>query len=715
MSTVSLYQNVKSHSSLEVELNSIFKAIKEGKWKNLSEEYRAKKDKSIKVEKVPAVTVSGTFPDKRKASMIDQHSGFIAMDFDEIENLPELFYELSDDPYTYALFRSISGQGLCAIVKINGSKHKESFEGLERYYLQNYSVGVDPSCKDVSRLRFVSYDPALVINQNSQVFKDYIKKPKGRKAKVKPVFSSNDDVEFVIKQIEAKKIDITADYSTWVEIAFALYSEYGEAGEEYFHRVSQFHPDYDERQTSIKYKSARGGGAISISTFFHYAKLNGLDITTPKSKTIQRSAIYARKGGRTQEQVISQLKEVDGIDPSESKDIVKKVFEAESSPELETDDDLIGQLEDWIRRERQILYNEVTLKYEENGVPLVDRDFNTIFLDAKKIISKASKDLVFTVIDSDRTKTVNPLQDFFKQYSNRKPKGLIEKLAETINTPTGMKGTDFMPDFAHTFIKKWMVGAVAMWHGKHSPLMLVLVGSKQNTGKTHWFRYLLPDELRMYYAESELTGDKDENLLMCNKALIMNDEMSNKSRKDITIMKQLCSKQYFNLRKPYGKSNEDFRRIATLAGTSNSLEILSDPTGNRRILPIEVESIDHDKYNSIDKIDLWVEAYDEFMNGYQFALTNDDIHLLNSHTFEFEEPSPEGELIMKFFRVPDKNDITADYMTNTEIKAYCEVRTQQKLSNRKLGLELKSLGFEQTIRKHEGRVQRLYHVLKTDA
>src|SRR5690625_5547005 len=76
-------------------------------------------------------------------------------------------------------------------------------------------------------------------------------------------------------------MDITSDYSEWVELAFALYSKYGESGEEYFHRISQFHPDYDERKTSIKYRSARGGGKISINTFFHYAKKNGLEITTP--------------------------------------------------------------------------------------------------------------------------------------------------------------------------------------------------------------------------------------------------------------------------------------------------------------------------------------------------------------------------------------------------------------------------------------------------
>lgn len=1041
---VSFYENVYKTSGIPVELTGILKAIKNGKWKDKVELYRNTGEGK---ETSPAVTVSGKFENARKASQLTDHSGFIAMDFDDIDDIEHLENELRTDKYTYSLFRSISGNGLCAIVKIDGKKHKDAFKSLEAYYLKHYSVGIDPSCKDVSRLRIISYDPNLYLNPESEKFENYLPKKKGRKPKIKPTFSTDDDVEYVIKQIEAKRIDITSNYSEWVELAFALYSEYGESGEDYFHRISQFHPDYDERKTSIKYKSARGGGGVSINTFFHYAKKNGLDIVTPKTRTIQRAATYARKGGRKPEDVLKQLEEVDSIPKDKAKPVVDAIYNSKEVPDLDDDDDLVGQVEDFLRRERQIKYNEVTLKYEEKGIPLIDRDMNSVYLDAKKIIPKVNKDLVFSVIDSDRTPKINPLKSFFKRNSHRDPKSAIKELAESIDTPTGLTQDNFCPNFTEMFFRKWLIGSVAMWHGKHSPLMFVLAGNKQNTGKclakgtlvmmsdftkkkvedirkgdslmgvngkstrvvstcqgtemmykvvqkkgvnytvneshilslknrhtdeilnvpvrdyikwgdgkkskyygwkttyknetdsqlkidpyflglwigdgcsqltgpvriencdneiidylhnyaksigkvvsvyeqkksrsnsyaivneggrgfgrksnnwksnfrdyglhngkripheyktastqqrlellaglidadghlsgytydiiqknkliaddladvvrslgmrctmcqkivngdtywrmniggdisqipvkikrkkyaqkskynflrtsinvepigvdkyygftvtgdrlfcledftvthnTHFFRYLLPDELQSYYAEAELTGDKDENLLMCSKALLMNDEMSNKSKKDITVMKKLCSVQWFNLRRPYGKSNEDIRRIATLAGTSNNIEILSDPTGNRRIIPIEVNSIDHDKYNNVDKTDLWMEAYHGFMGGEAYQLNQDDIKLLNDNTNEFEEPSPEAELIMKFFRKPLKDDPMPKYMTNTEIKSYCEMRTNQRLSNRKLGLEMKRLGYEQEVKKVNGSSKRVYLVETTE-
>ena len=705
---VSFYENVFKTSGIPVELTGILKAIKNGRWKDKVQRYR---DTGEGKETTPAVTISGKFEDARKASQITEHSGFIAMDFDDIENIDQLEEELRTDKYTYSLFRSISGKGLCAIVKIDGKKHKDAFLGLEAYYLKNYSVGIDQSCKDVSRLRIVSYDPNLILNPESETFTSYLPQKKGRKPKIKPTYSTDDDVEYVIKQIEAKRLDITSDYSEWVELAFALYSKYGESGEEYFHRISQFHPDYDERKTSIKYRSARGGGKISINTFFHYAKKNGLEIVTPITRTIQRAATYARKGGRKQEDVLKQLDEVDGIPKEKAAEVVEAIYNSKEAPDLDDDDDVVGQVEDFLRRERQIKYNEITLKYEEKGVPLIDRDMNSVYLDVKKVIPKANKDLVFSVIDSDRTPSVNPLKEFFKRNSHRNPKSAIRELAESIDTPTGLTQDNFCPNFAEIFIRKWMIGAVAMWHGKMSPLMLVLAGSKQNTGKTHTLRYILPDELQPYFGESELTGDKDENLLMCNKAIILNDEMSNKSKRDITVMKKLCSVQWFNLRRPYGKSNEDIRRIAALCGTSNDMQILSDPTGNRRIIPIEVDSIDHDKYNNIDKTDLWMEAYHAWLAGEAWQLNSDDIKLLNENTSEFEEPSAESELLMRFFRKPSNGELGTK-LTNSEIKSHIETRTHQKLSARKLGMELKSMGYEQEINRVDGRVKRVYRVVE---
>lgn len=716
---ITFYSNTFGKEHLDVSLDSILKAIQNGRWAEVVTQYRNFPDKTtneardFKKTKFPAITVSGTFENERKASKLGKHSGFIAMDFDsfpdgeDIDTARSLLYA---DQYTYAGFLSVSGNGLCIVVKIDPKRHLDAFEGLERYYYTQYGYQIDQSCKDVSRLRFVSFDPDLHINTSSSIFAHYLPAKKGRKTKLETkVFpTTNNDIEYVLSQIEDQKIDITSQYKEWVAIGMSIKAEYGDnPGHDYFQRVSQYHPDYDYDKTERKYRSFKPVSKTGIGLFLHIAREHGLQITTPKTKHITTVALYAKKTRRNAQDALEQLETVDGISTIDSEPIVRQIFETKDSDlAVSTDDneELLHQLQEHLRRNESIRFNEITLKYEIGGQPMTDRDMNTVYLNAKSVLPKVSKELVMACIDSDRTKTVNPVKDFFLLHSAKSESGesAINELADTIQT--GRDNTDYV----RYFVRKWMIGAVAMWHKHHSPLMLILAGTRQNTGKSHWFRYLLPQELQPYYAEAELTGDKDENLLMCSKLLVMNDEMSNKSKRDITMVKKLCSAKWFNLRRPYGRFSEDFRRLAALAGTSNDLALLNDPTGNRRLVPIEVVSINHGRYNSIDKIKLWVEAYRAYKAGESFELTHDDIKLLASQTEDFEEPSLEAEAVTSYFVIPEGD--SAQYLTNTQIKSYIEIRTKQRLSAKKLGQELKRLGFQVHKQRVSGVPMQVYSV-----
>ncbi|MDC6673880.1 virulence-associated E family protein, partial [Leclercia adecarboxylata] len=69
------------------------------------------------------------------------------------------------------------------------------------------------------------------------------------------------------------------------------------------------------------------------------------------------------------------------------------------------------------------------------------------------------------------------------------------------------------------------------------------------------------------------------------------------------------SQQTFTFRLPSGQVNVDRARLASLGGTSNELGLLNDPTGNRRIVPIEVLEINRASPNSVSKVALWMEAF----------------------------------------------------------------------------------------------------------
>jgi len=84
-----------------------------------------------------------------------------------------------------------------------------------------------------------------------------------------------------LHEIETHRIDIAPSYEDWLTLGFALASEYGENGRDYFHRLSQFYSKYKSGETDKQYtRCLRGKQGITIATFFYLAKNAGIKIKT---------------------------------------------------------------------------------------------------------------------------------------------------------------------------------------------------------------------------------------------------------------------------------------------------------------------------------------------------------------------------------------------------------------------------------------------------
>lgn len=704
MSKISLFPHIReAKQSQDITVDLFLDNIQNGKWQDLIIPLRAVTDKKKRQElkqALPYVTLSGRFSE-RKISGLLEHSGFIGIDIDDVENVEKIKKTLSGDRHVYAAFVSVSGRGICAIFKINPNKHAEAFEGLQEYLYNNYQIIIDPSGKDVSRPRYVSYDPYIFQNVHCAKF-TYTPKKEKALTKVPDVVFVQSDFDLIIKDICDRGIDITGSYHTWLQIGFSLADKFGDAGRQYYHSVSSFSISYNpalcDRQYTNCLKAGRHG--ITIATFYYLCKNAGITIVSDQTKLISQKAYNTKVGRMPRESAIKYLEEQEGLSPEITTDIVNQVFDNNI---VIKDASEIEAVDMWLRETYNLRRNLITRYIEHNGEPLQKKDFNSIWIEAKKVFDKVDFQTIERLIDSNNTPGYNPLIDFLKANEHRKTEGLIQDLADTIKTDTGMCVGEFDPQYAFYFIRKWLVGIISAIHGKHSPLLLVLCGELQGTGKTEWFRRLLPVELRKYYAESKLDRDKDDEILMTQKVIIMNDEMGGATQKDEKRLKELTSKQTFSLREPYGKGNVDLVRLAVLCGTTNIRAILNDPTGNRRIIPINVLSIDHMAYNAIDKTDLLIEAYSLYVNGFDWELTKQDIKRLSDNTTVFEKTSAEAELIGTVFELPDiANKPYEEFLTATEIKSRLEIFSKQSLNATKLGIELKKAGFERKSTRRNG-------------
>lgn len=707
---ISLYRDIwQTDNAKEIRITSFIDDIRNGRWQDLVLPIRAEQDKKKRQDlkkKVPCVTVSGTFSE-RTDTAIRQHSGLIAIDLDDLDKDVEGTRKvLMNDPYVYTCFTSISGNGLCALFKIDGSKHRDAFFGIEKYLYENYQLIVDKSGKNEARARYVSFDPHLEINHDCLRFKKYL--PKEKAYKVHKVVYVQSDFDAIIKGLSESNAPICDNYKDWITIGYAIASKFGSAGADYFDTLSRLSPKYDaaicakQYDSIVKNYSESKDKIATIATIYYFAKQHGVPTYSEETKRILGAATVLKKSGMTEKSVIDNLDKFEGITPEQSSDIVSQSFKYDI--ELHGEDSIITSIEQWLKYNHMLRRNCITRRIENSGKPMQQSDFNTMFLAAKKLYPELNYDLFEKIIFSDNTQEYNPLLEFFAMYQDRKPDGVIYNMWSCFNTTNNTH--------LQYFGTKWLVGLISSCHGIHSPLMLIFCGTVQGTGKTEAFRRMLPDELRPYYAESKLDAGKDDEILMTQKILIMDDEMGGKSKAESKRLKDLTSKQVFSLREPYGRNNVDLHRLAVLCGTTNELNILNDPTGNRRLLPSEIISIDYTKYNAIDKVDLIMEAYHLYKSGFDWQLTKADIALLNNNTDQFEDYSMEYELIQKYLLLPS---IYPDHipleMSSTEIKVFIETKSNQKISLKKLGQELKRIGFLCETKKANGKSKQIYYII----
>jgi hypothetical protein len=178
------------------------------------------------------------------------------MDFDKFESQSdaEKFRDkIAKDPYCFAAFVSCRGKGVAAVFRVSFPKSNEDnhliYRALSEYCAANFDyIESDPSCKDITRGRILSWDPGLKRKQLSET-QTWDKRAAPIPKKVQSDISKAnatpvrfEDLEYIIAQIENRNIPLCDTYSEYLSVAFAFAREFGEDGREYFFRITNENP-----------------------------------------------------------------------------------------------------------------------------------------------------------------------------------------------------------------------------------------------------------------------------------------------------------------------------------------------------------------------------------------------------------------------------------------------------------------------------------------
>lgn len=272
----------------DITLDEFIAGIQDGRWKDqvvrlrqfILDNKRKQYDNGKKY--LPAVMISASCTSRERDLSPEEkkvvHSDWLQADFDLKDNghlsekdvLVGIREKLGADPYIEAVFCGPSGEGIKAVVRIDGERHSESWFAAENYFFEHYGLKLDKATKDPLRLCFVSYDPLAVIYEDVSVLPILSEGPKQElQEKWYPsVETTAADIKEMLKFIPTRP-----DYDEWLRIASAVWSilPMGEGCK----LLNEWSPEEKEGEYATKHKHKLK--QIGIGTLVHIASRHGFD------------------------------------------------------------------------------------------------------------------------------------------------------------------------------------------------------------------------------------------------------------------------------------------------------------------------------------------------------------------------------------------------------------------------------------------------------
>ena len=326
----------------------------------------------------------------------------------------------------------------------------------------------------------------------------------------------------------------------------------------------------------------------------------------------------------------------------------------------------------------------------DNWQPISDRIVNSLWAELSATKTVRVQDM-YRVIESDFVPEFHPFRFYLEHLPPWNGEDYILAMSVSVNVKGGVEEQLLFAEY----LRKWLVGMVAGWVDDKvvNNVILVLIG-EQGSYKTTWFNYLLPPELSNYFytkTNAQRMG-RDDLLTLAQYGLVCCEELDTMRPSELNQLKAAVTMPSIDERAAYAHFHEHRMHIASFCGTGNNVQFLADPTGNRRWLPFEVQSIMSPREHPFNYEGIYAQAYALYQEGFRYWFSREEILRLSVHNEAFEAPNLERELISERFRVPGAGE-TGEFVTSGYIMQAIGGNLSQKLSANKVGRAMTDLGF----------------------
>lgn len=283
-------------------------------------------------------------------------------------------------------------------------------------------------------------------------------------------------------------------------------------------------------------------------------------------------------------------------------------------------------------------------------------------------------------LESNFIKNYNPMEEFlFNCYDNWDGKDHIRALARTVPT-----NNPHWEDWFYT----WFLAMVEQWHNRtgrqYGNSVAPLLISKQGYNKSTFCRRLIPPQLQWGYTDNLILSEKRQVLQAMSQCLLINlDEFNQISAKvQQGFLKNLIQLPNVKYKPPYGSHVQEFPRTASFIATSNMDDILTDPSGNRRFIGIELTGpIDVSVRPNYQQ--LFAQAEKAIWNGEKTYFDAEQTALIMENNRRYQQIDPVMQCFSESF-TPTEDENEGTFMTAAAI--FSELKAKYGAS-----LEAKSL------------------------
>lgn len=366
------------------------------------------------------------------------------------------------------------------------------------------------------------------------------------------------------------------------------------------------------------------------------------------------------------------------------------------------------RLREFLNENFDFRYNSLTGATEYRGkngagkafLPIDEREMNGIIIDARlEGIACRWRD-VPTLVLSNKVETYNP----FRLYMSELPEWdgtdrVTPLLLRVSDNPLWLKGG-----------RCWLRAMTSQWAGMErlhaNSLTPILISDRQGLSKSTFCRSLLPHSMRSYYLDSlNLAASALPEKKLVKNGLINLDEFDKIGEKQQAALKNLLQMVSVPVYRGKRLGWVDENRLASFIATTNSRQILTDPTGSRRFLCVEV--LHPISEQPIEHKQLYAQLKSEFEAGAPDFLNREEEAELQESNKAYYRQSPLEDVFLSCFHRPAATE-KGRWLTAAEIYSIMHRFNPSALkdvSAKQLSARLSGLGFTP---KHTAHGNRFY-------